>query len=86
MYYESESLFGLCGCRDDHKTQSMIVEVVHGGFGGAMVERPKNGRSSMKNLEIHRDPLSFSSSFLSPLLLSPLPHDLIMYILVVQIP
>ena len=53
VYYESKSLFGLCGCRDDHKTQSMIVKVVHGVFGGAMARFRKAGGEVEKWEEQH---------------------------------
>ena len=46
-------LICLCGCRDNHKTQSMIVEVVHGGFGGAMARFRKAGGEAEKREEQH---------------------------------
>ena len=73
-----------------HKTKSMTMEVVHSGFGGAMVRFRKAGGEAEKWEEqhektIHKDSRSFSSS-LFILSLSLLPHDLIKCFLVVQIP
>ena len=77
--------------RRHHKTQSMTMEVVHSGFGGAMVRFQKAGgeaekwRSSMKKRSTKTLAL-FPLPFLSSLSLSLLPHDLIKCFLVVQIP